>query len=57
MKWTRNKYHYAVRKIKKKADEIRAIQLLEAASKGDINLLKEMKKLNQKKFNVTHPLI
>ena len=52
---TRNKYHYAVRKVKKKADEIRARQLFEAAEKGDIHLLMEMKKLVNSKSDASLP--
>ena len=35
--------------MKKQADQIRANKLLEAAKKGDLDLLKEMKKLSSKK--------
>ena len=52
---TRNKYHYAVRRVKKKADHIRAKHLLEAAQKGDIHLLNEMKKVNNKKASGSLP--
>ena len=45
MCWSRNKYHYAIRKLKKHSDTILADQLLEASQEGDINLLKEMKKI------------
>ena len=45
MKKTRNAYHYAVRRIKKKADLIRSQKLLEAAESGSADLLREMKKL------------
>ena len=45
MKKTRNQYHYAVRKVKKLAEEIRARELLTASLGGDVNLLKEMKKI------------
>ena len=52
MKRTRNKYHYAVRKAKKEADNIYARVLLEAAKKGDMDLLEELKKFkNDKKSN------
>ena len=43
---TRNLYHYAVRKAVKQADKVRANRLLEASEKGDLDLLKEMKRLN-----------
>ena len=52
---TRNLYHYKVRKVKKQADQIRATKLLEAAQKGDLDLLKEMKKLNSKKTSGSLP--
>ena len=52
---TRNKYHYAVRRVKKQADNIRAKHLMEAAQKGDVNLLKEMKELNSKKTSGSLP--
>ena len=52
---TRNKYHYAVRKVKKEADHIRAAHLLESAQKGEVHLLEEMKKINSKKANVSLP--
>ena len=45
MKKTRNQYHYAVRKVKKLAEEIRARELLTVSLGGDVNLLKEMKKI------------
>ena len=45
MKKTRNVYHYAVRKIKKQADLIRAQKLLDAAEAGNADLLNEMKKI------------
>ena len=49
MKFVRNKYHYAVHKSKKMADSIRAQQLFEAAKSGDIDLLKQMKKIRGSK--------
>ena len=45
MKNARHKYHYAVRRCKKLADSVRAHNLFEAAQQGDIDLLKEMKKI------------
>ena len=41
----RTQYHYAVRKLKRRADYIRAEKLFEASMLGDIDLLKEMKKI------------
>ena len=52
---TRNRYHYAIRRVKKKADSINAEQLLLAAEKGDAHLLKEMKNINCKKASSTLP--
>ena len=43
MSHSRNQYHYAVRRLKLKADEIKAKKLFEASMAGDIDLLKEMK--------------
>ena len=52
MKRTRNAYHYAVRKVKKKADLIRAQKLLEASETSSVDLLLEMKKIKgSKKMN------
>ena len=45
MKYVRNKYHYAVHKAKKLANSVRAKELFEHAQLGDVNLLKEMKKI------------
>ena len=42
---TRNLYHYAIRKVKRQAAEIRSRKLIVAANNGDANLLKEMKKI------------
>ena len=42
---TRNQYHYAIRRVKKMADSIRAKRLLEASEVGSCQLLKEMKKV------------
>ena len=39
----RAQYHYAVRRLRKQADLVRAKKLFEASLKGDLNLLKEMK--------------
>ena len=49
---TRNLYHYAVRKVKKMADSIRAQKLFEASQSGDMDLLKEMKKLKKVTANL-----
>ena len=46
---TRNQYHYA----KRMADSIRARNLFDAAQNGDVDLLKEMKKLNSNKSTST----
>ena len=45
MKKTKNNYHFSIRKVKKMANNIRARKLLDASMTGDINLLKEMKKV------------
>ena len=52
---TRNKYHYAIRRVKRRADQIRANNLFEASKAGDIDLLNEMKKLNGKKTGGSLP--
>ena len=44
MKWTRNKFHYAVRKIKRLANKKNADALVDAAAEGNIALFEEMKK-------------
>ena len=49
MAWSRNKYHYSVRRAKNLAASMRAQELLEAAEVGDMNLLMEMKKYMGKK--------
>ena len=43
--WSRNKYIYAVRKLKKQADNIMAENLMEASQESEYNLLQEMKKI------------
>ena len=48
---TRNQYHYRVRQTRKQADDIRARKLFEASHKGNMNLLKEMKKISGSKKN------
>ena len=53
---TRNKYHYAVRRVKKMSNNIRARKLMDASQSGDVDLLKEMKKIKGgKKTNVNLP--
>ena len=49
MAHSRNKYHYAVRKAKKLSNNIRASNLLDAANRGEADLLKEMKNIIGKK--------
>ena len=49
MAWSRNRYHYAIRKAKRLANAIRAQELSVAAAKGDLELLEEMKKSLDKK--------
>ena len=44
LKWKRQ-FHYAVRRAKGKSNRVRAEKLFEAAMTGDMNLLKEMKKI------------
>ena len=43
--WSRNTYHYAVRKLKKQTDNIMAENLMEAAQESEYDLLQEMKKV------------
>ena len=54
MRWTRNKYHYAIRKLKKESDNILAKQFMEASENSDIDLLNEMRNVkgNKKKGQV-----
>ena len=47
MKRTRNKYHYAVRSVKKEAEVINSKLLLDAAQKGNIHQMNELKKFRQ----------
>lgn len=44
MKHTRNKYHFAVRKLKRQVNQMKVTDLLEAAESGNTALFKEMKK-------------
>ena len=57
MAQTRNKYHYAVRKVKKKAEQIRAEKLLHASLENEIKLLTEMKRLTKSKMKLGLPEI
>ena len=41
----RTQYHYAVRRLKRKADLVRAEKLFVASMESDLNLLKEMKQV------------
>lgn len=43
MCWSRNQFHYAVRRAKRLAANIKARKLLEAAEEGNIALMKEMR--------------
>ena len=45
MCWSRNKYHYAIRKLKKQSDKVMAENLMEAAKESEVDLLKEMKRV------------
>ena len=45
MCWTRNKFHYAVRKLKKINANLKKEQLVEASEKGDIELMAAMKEI------------
>ena len=49
MCWSRNKFHYAIRKLEKNADNVKAEILLEASEQNDIDLLAEMKKIKGNK--------
>ena len=40
---SRTQYHHAVRRVKRKEQELRSRKLLDAAMRGDLHLLKEMK--------------
>ena len=43
MKWSRNQFHYAVRRAKRVAANMKARKLLEAAEEGNAALMKEMR--------------
>ena len=49
MRWTRNKFHYAVRKAKRIAGTVQASKLVLAAEEGNIALMKEMRSTLGKK--------
>ena len=49
MCWTRNKFHYAVRKLKKINANLVKEQLVEASERGDIELMAAMKEIKGKK--------
>ena len=51
MRWTRNKFHYAVRKAKRMAGTMKAKKLLLAAEEGNLALMKEMRNTLGKKNN------
>ena len=44
---TRNKYHYAIRAVRRQADVIKAKKLWEANQRGPMDLIKEMKALKK----------
>ena len=44
MKYTKNQYHYAVRRSEREAQALRAVSLREAAESGDMALMAELKK-------------
>ena len=44
---TRNQFHYAVKRVRRKADLIKAKKLFESSLKGDRDLLAEMKKIRR----------
>ena len=49
MCWSRNKFHYAVRKLRRISHNVRAEELLEASEAGDIELMKAMQEIKGKK--------
>ena len=49
MAQSRNQYHYAVRRLKLKSNDVRAKKLFETSINGDMNLLKEMKAIKNGK--------
>ena len=44
MKMTRSRYHTAIRKVRRAAEQIKAQKLLEASVSGGSDLMNEMKK-------------
>ena len=53
MAHSRNKFHYAVRCVRKQEDTLRAKKLLEASQSGSMDLLAEMKKTKGTKKGAT----
>ena len=49
MKYSRNQYHYAVRRTERESEALSAARLKEAAVGGDMDLMKELKKTPQQK--------
>ena len=49
MRWSRNQFHYAVRRAKRVAATMKARKLLEAAEEGNIALMKEMRNTLERK--------
>ena len=45
MAHSRNKFHYAVRSVRRQEDTLRAKKLLEVSQSGSVDLLAEMKKI------------
>ena len=43
MKWSRNKYHFSVRRVKRLASSLQARKLTAAADEGDMALMREMR--------------
>ena len=53
MAHSRNKFHYAVRSVRRQEDTLRARKLLEASKSGSVDLLAEMKKIKGAKKGAT----
>jgi hypothetical protein len=49
MRWSRNQFHYAVRRAKRLAGTMKARKLLEAAEEGNAALMKEMRNTIERK--------
>ena len=49
MCWSRNQFHYAVRRARRLSGNIKARKLLQAAEEGNIALMKEMRNTLDKK--------